>query len=51
MTTTVLRAVRNMELGLKKFADTDVANFVEMLLTMAFTLLLPVFIIAMSVSQ
>ena len=50
MTTTVLRAVRNMELGLKKFSDSNIGNFVEMCLTMAFTLLLPVFIIAMSIT-
>ena len=49
MTTTALRAVKIMGLKLREIRYAPVAEIIEVTATMAFTLLLPYFIIAMSV--
>ncbi len=48
MTTTALRAVKSMGLKLREIRHSQVAEIIEVAGTMAFTLLLPYFIIAMS---
>ena len=48
MTTTALRAVKSMSLQLKKIQKHVFLETIEVVMTMIFTLLLPVFIIALS---
>lgn len=48
MTTTALRAVKSMGLKLREIRHSQVAEIIECASTMVFTLLLPYFIIAMS---
>jgi predicted peroxiredoxin len=49
MTTTALRAVKSMGLKLREIRHSQVAEIIEVTGTMTFTLLLPYFIIALSV--